>query len=132
MKVAVIKDLSIWVTQCGHGREALKISQSASKITFPVLSILRLKTLPNSTFPNFPTGRAKSRSVESWPIRWFSAYFLFGNMCLVSELEDVFGLDSSAWKVWSDWRRVRRGSLNIWYLGVCFGFLNWRTNLLLF
>ena len=135
MKVAVIKDLSIWVTQCGHGREALKVSRSASKITFPVLSILRLKTLTSSIFPNYFTGRAKSRSVESWqlsPIRWFSAYFLFGNMCLVSELEDVFGLDSSAWKVWSDWRRVRSGSLNIWYLGVCFGFLNWRTNLLLF
>ena len=49
MKVVVMKDLSIWVTQCGHGREALKISRSASKITFPVLSILRLKTLPNST-----------------------------------------------------------------------------------
>ena len=52
MKVVVIKDLSIWVAQCGHGREALKISRSASKITFPVLSILRLKTLPNSIFPH--------------------------------------------------------------------------------
>ena len=50
---------------------------------------------------------------------------------MVSELEDVFGLDSSAWKVWSDWRRVRRGSLNIWYLGICFWFFNWRTSLLL-
>ena len=54
MKVVVMKDLSIWVTQCGHGREALKIGRSASKITFPVivLSILRLKPGPNSIFPN--------------------------------------------------------------------------------
>ena len=114
IKVVVIKDLSIWVTQCGHGREALKISRSASKITFPVLSILRLKTLTNSICPHFSTQRPKSRSVESWqlsPIRWFSAYFLFGNVCLVFELEDASGQDSSARRVWSDWRRVKRGSL---------------------
>ena len=84
MKVVVIKDLSIWVTQCGHGREALKISRSASKITFPVLSILRLKTLPNSIFPHYSTGRAKkSRSIKSWQlsrIRWFTAYLVFGRL----------------------------------------------------
>ena len=145
MKVVVIKDLSIWVTQCGHGREALKISRSASKITFPVLSILRLKTLPNSIFPHYSTGRAKkSRSIKSWQlsrIRWFTAYLVFGRLgfwiegrlfcseglvrlakskkrprksflvlvcfgfgLLGFELENV-----SARKVWSDWRRVRRG-----------------------
>ena len=145
MKVLVIKDLSIWVAQCGHGREALKISRSASKITFPVLSILRLKTLPNSIFPHYSTGRAKkSRSIKSWQlsrIRWFTAYLVFGRLgfwiegrlfcseglvrlakskkrprksflvlvcfgfgLLGFELENV-----SARKVWSDWRRVRRG-----------------------